>query len=80
MGFSFVVSPTEAGHSLSAKVSKSQEVVARFGLAVSISARPENCVPRVYRNALLEIDGQVRQPPFTLSLPPGTVQKSFAVI
>jgi hypothetical protein len=62
-------------------------------LAATIAARPAACAPtnllqelrfgddpRVYRNAAVEIDGAVRQPPFAVTLPAGTVSKSFVVL
>jgi hypothetical protein len=62
-------------------------------LSVSLAARSAGCAasnelrelrfgddPRVYRNAAIELDGAVRQPPFTVTLPPGTATKTFAVI
>jgi hypothetical protein len=36
--------------------------------------------PRLYRNAAIEIDGPARRPPFAVSLPAGTVSKSFVVV
>jgi hypothetical protein len=36
--------------------------------------------PRVYRNAAIEIDGQVRRPPFSVVLPPDTLARAFAVV
>jgi hypothetical protein len=62
-------------------------------LAATIAARPATCAPnnslqglrfgddpRVYRNAAVEIDGAVHRPPFALTLPAGTVAKSFVVV
>jgi hypothetical protein len=62
-------------------------------LQATISARNPACTPnnqlqqlqfgddpRVYRNARILIDGQVRTPPFTLTLPAGTTEKLFSVI
>jgi hypothetical protein len=36
--------------------------------------------PRVYRNALIEIDGQTRRPPFTVPLPDHPRAKTFVVV
>jgi hypothetical protein len=62
-------------------------------LSVTIVARAASCTaanqlrqlafgndPATYRNAQVAIDGQVRTPPFTVSLPPGTTQKTFDVL
>jgi hypothetical protein len=66
---------------------------APLGLQVTIAARPHQCTPantlqelrfgddpRVYRNAAIYIDAGLRQPPFTVTLPPGTTEKSFWVV
>jgi hypothetical protein len=62
-------------------------------LLVTISARPASCTssnqllqlafgndPAASQNAQIVLNGQTRTPPFTVSLPPGTTEKTFSVL